>query len=231
MMKEKYKLLKKKNVLYIEDDLILQKNILEVLSSFFNTLLVASDGDEAYDIYLENQSKIDIIITDINMPNTDGITFCRYIRRENQTIPIVVISAYTDTDYLLDSIDLNIMSYITKPFTTKKTFLLLDKFLNYFKLNSYIFINADIQIDYESFMITVKNEKIQLTQKEAIFLKLLSENSVVPYDMMYSYIWDYAKSPSQDTVKSFVKKLKKKIPLNLFKNKKGVGYYLEVDSS
>ena len=226
MINKKYKLLKNKTVLYVEDDINLQKNIVEVLSNFFDTLLVASDGDEAYDIYIEKQNKIDIIITDINMPHTDGITLSKYIRKYDKNLPIVIVSAYTNTDYLLDSIDLNIITYITKPLTTKKVLNLLDKFLDYFKCSSHIVINNSLKFDYNSGTLSIDNNIIQLTKKETKFFKLLSENSIVTYDMMYEYMWDFDKAPSQDAVKSFMRKLKKKLPANLCHNKKGVGYYL-----
>ena len=227
MINKKYKLLQSKTVLYVEDDLELQEKNFSILSNFFKNVLVASDGDEAYDIYLENQNTIDILITDINMPNTDGIELCKYIREYQKGLPLVIISAYTNTDYLLDSIDLNILTYITKPFTTQKILGLLDKFLDFFELESHKILGKEIELDYENSMLLIKkNEAIKLTTKEKIFLKLLSENQMVRYDMMYEYMWDYGKSPSADAVKSFIRKLKRKLPIELFKNQKGEGYYL-----
>jgi len=226
MINKKYKLLKAKTILYVEDDLELQTNISLILNNFFDKVLIASDGDEAYDIYLENQNIIDIIITDINMPNTDGIQLCKHIREYQKELPIVIISAYTNTDYLLDSIDLNVLTYITKPFTTQKTLGLLDKFLEFFELNNQKELGQDIKLDCEQSLLSIKGETIKVTKKEKIFLKLLSENQTVTYDMMYEYMWDYEKSPSTDAVKSFIKKLKQKLPIELFKNQKGEGYYL-----
>jgi len=226
MINRKYKRLKQKTILYVEDDLELQEKIFSILSNFFKKVLVASDGDEAYDIYLENQNTIDIIITDINMPNTDGIELCKHIRKYQKGLPIVIISAYTNTDYLLDSIDLNILTYITKPFTTQKTLGLLDKFLEFFELNSHKALGEDIELDYEDSIITIKKKLIKVTTKEKIFLKLLSENQTVSYDMMYEYMWDYEKAPSADAIKSFIRKLKRKLSVELFKNQKGEGYYL-----
>jgi DNA-binding response OmpR family regulator len=160
------------------------------------------------------------------MPNTDGITLSKYIREYDKRIPIIIISAYTDTDYLLDSIDLNIVSYITKPFTTKKIFLLLDKILESFELDNQILLKNNIQFNYEQGLLTVDKESIVLTHRETTFLKLLTENSIVTYLMMYENMWDYDNQPTQNAVKSFIKKLKKKVPSDLFKNKQTVGYYL-----
>ena len=226
MLDKKYKLLKNKIVLYVEDDLALQSNIKQILGNFFDEILIASDGDEAIDIYLENQNRIDLMITDINMPKTNGIELSKYIREYDKKIPIVIISAYTNTDYLLDSIDLNIISYITKPFTTKKVFLLLDKILNYLELSNQILLKNDIKFNYEKGELLVEDKSIVLTSKETTFLKLLIDNDIVSYLMMYEYMWDYDKQPTQNAIKSFIKKIKKKVPKDLFKNKQGVGYYL-----
>lgn len=226
MIHKKYKLLKTKTILYVEDDLELQKNISLILKNFFDKVLIASDGDEAYDIYLENQNTIDIMITDINMPNTDGIQLCKHIREYQKELPIVILSAYTNTDYLLDSIDLNVLTYITKPFTTQKTLGLLDKFLEFFELNNQKELGENIKLDCDNSLLSINDESIKVTKKEKIFLKLLSENQTVTYDMMYEYMWDYERSPSADAVKSFIKKLKRKLPIELFRNQKGEGYYL-----
>jgi DNA-binding response OmpR family regulator len=226
MLDKRYKLLKSKVILYVEDDLALQSNIRQVLNNFFDEILIASDGDEAIDIYLQNQNRIDLMITDINMPKTNGIELSKYIREYDKKLPIVIMSAYTNTDYLLDSIDLNIVSYITKPFTTKKVFLLLDKILNYLELSNHFLLKNNIKFNYEKGELLVEEKSIILTSKETIFLKLLIDNDIVSYLMMYEYMWDYDKQPTQNAIKSFIKKIKKKIPKDLFKNKQGVGYYL-----
>ena len=226
MINKKYDLLKSKTILYIEDDISLQRNIKEILQHFFKKIYTADDGDEAYTLYIENQNKIDIIITDINMPNTDGITLSKAIREFDKKIPIVIVSAYTNTDYLLDSIDLNIISYITKPLTTNKTLKLLDKFLEYFQLTNSLTVNETIKFNHANGTLLINEESIQLTKKESKFFKLLIENDIVSYEMMYEYLWDYDKTPSEDALKSFVRKFKKKLPKDLCKNQKGVGYFL-----
>jgi DNA-binding response OmpR family regulator len=228
MIADKYRQLKSKTILYVEDDLDIQKSVAEIFSNFFETVLLACDGDEAYDIYLENQNRIDIIVTDINMPNTDGIELGKHIRKFRRDLPMVIISGYTDTEYLLESIDLNILTYITKPFTTQKTLTLLDKFLDYFEFNSHIVLAKNIEMDYDKSILYIEGKSIGLANKERIFLKLLAQNRMVRYDMIYEYMWDYSKPPSQNAVKSFMQKLKKKLPYELFHNKRGEGYYLSV---
>ncbi len=228
MIADKYSKLKSKSILYVEDDLALRKSVAEIFANFFDRVLLASDGDEAYDIYIENQNSIDIVITDINMPNTNGIELGKHIRKYRRDLPIVVISAYTETEYLLESINLNILTYVTKPFTTQKTLTLLDKFLEYFELSSYIKLSDDIELDYDKSLLHVEGEKIELSNKERVFMKLLAENSMVTYEMIEEYMWDYSKPPSQNAVKSFMQKLKRKLPYELFHNRRGEGYYLSI---
>ena len=227
MNTEKYILLQDKTVLYAEDDLELQFEVQEILNNFFKKVFIASDGDEALDIFIENQNKIDLIITDITMPNTDGMALSEYIREYDRNLPIIIMSAYTNTDYLLNSIDLNILTYITKPFTTKKVFMLLDKLLDFFNLNNQFILKDNIVFNSELGTITFENESVSLTSKEINFIKLLIENNIVTYTMMYENLWDYEAEVTSDAVKSFVKKIKKKIPTELLKNKQGVGYYLD----
>jgi len=227
MITNQHTILKDKTILYVEDDIALQQNIKEIFEHFFKKVHIASDGDDAYSVYIENQNTIDILITDINMPNTDGITLSKSIREFDKNLPIVIISAYTNTDYLLDSIDINIIKYITKPLTTKKVMSLLDKFLEYFQLSNSLSVNKHVQFNYANGLLTINNKAIQFTKKESKFFKLLFENDMVTYNMMYEYLWDYDKAPTQDAIKSFIKKFKKKLPDTICKNQQGVGYFLD----
>jgi len=227
MINDKYKFLKNKSILYVEDDISLQKNIKEVFMHFFKNIYIAKDGDEAYTLYIEHQNKIDMIITDINMPNTDGITLSKLIREFDKNIPIIIVSAYTNTDYLLDSIDLNVIKYITKPLTTNKIMKLLDKLLEHFKVTSCMNITQNIYFDYELNSLWLNKEEIKLTPKESKFLKLLCEHKIVTYDMMSEHLWNYESAPTQNAIKTFIKKLKMKLPDEILKNQQGVGYFVE----
>ncbi len=225
---KKYAILKNKKVLYIEDDIELQQDMVEVLKNFFNTIYTASEGEEAYDIFLEKE--IDLMLVDINIPKLNGIEFIKLVREHNQTIPIAIISAYTSTDYLLDSVELGLIKYAVKPLTTNKIMQLLDKFINYFKKHDKIEIAKGIFLDKKENALFVNGEKRDLTKKESKFLELLSENRILSYEMIDYEVWGYDKTPTDNAIRSFIKKLRKKLPPNTLKNKQGVGYYLDVES-
>jgi len=111
-----YDALKNKTVLYIEDELDVLQNISELLSHFFKTFYTASDGEMGYQTFINN--KIDILLVDIELPKMNGIELIKKIRQTHKDLPVVVISAYTKTDYLLESIELNLDKYIVKPLTS-----------------------------------------------------------------------------------------------------------------
>ncbi|MDA3908398.1 MAG: response regulator [Sulfurimonas sp.] len=116
-LKTKIALLKEKaghfSVLYVEDEQILREGISTFLSNIFTKLDTAPDGAEGLKKYTQN--KYDILITDIQMPNMDGIEMIRNIKEINEKQEIIVISAYTDSEYLTQCIGLGVTGYIVKP--------------------------------------------------------------------------------------------------------------------
>ncbi len=107
------KFLKNLNVLYVEDEVAAAKKFSSVLNKIFNTVYLALNGEEALKIYEKNH--IDIIISDINMPKMDGLELSSKIREKNHDIPIILITARTETNCLIKAIELNINHYVLKP--------------------------------------------------------------------------------------------------------------------
>lgn len=100
-------------VLYVEDDEEIANVMGNILTLFCKTLYRASNGEEGYECYLT--CKPDIIITDISMPKMNGIEMVKKIREQDKQIPIMINSAFSDQNYLLDSIYLGVSRYTVKP--------------------------------------------------------------------------------------------------------------------
>ncbi len=101
------------SILYAEDDQLVSQMLSSVLEDYFKNVYAAKDGQEALEIYEKEQ--IDIVLTDIRMPNLDGMELIKTIREKDKDIPIIVCSAHNDTQYLLESIQYKIDRYIIKP--------------------------------------------------------------------------------------------------------------------
>jgi len=115
----------KTRLLYIEDDQSIREVLSETLEEECLELIVAKDGLDGLAKYRE--FKPDMILTDIRMPKMDGITMSKEIRKENPDIPIIVSSAFSDSEYLLEAIGMGISSYLIKPINLIKLFKVLEE--------------------------------------------------------------------------------------------------------
>ena len=107
--------LKKCPILYVEDDAHIRNELSTLLANFFQEVYTANDGVDGFEVYKQNQEKIDIIISDISMPNMNGIEMVREIRDFDKEIPVIFATAYSDKEFLIDSIKLKVYEYIIKP--------------------------------------------------------------------------------------------------------------------
>lgn len=101
------------SVLYVEDEAMLRDGLLGSLRQLFGNVEVAEDGAVGLELY--RHADFDLVLTDISMPNMDGITMIRRIKEQNPTARIIVISAQNDTDKLLELINLGVDRFLTKP--------------------------------------------------------------------------------------------------------------------
>ncbi len=103
---KKYKRLKELTVLYVEDELDILEEIIDILNIKIGTLYTASNGQEGLDIY--NRQDIDIIVSDIQMPVMDGMTMIENIREVDKTIPIIITTAFNEIDFLKKDVKLKL---------------------------------------------------------------------------------------------------------------------------
>ncbi len=112
-------ILKEFNILYIEDDINLLKNGTDILQDFVKNIYPTTNTKDALEIL--QTKKVDVIISDILLENDNGIEFIKRIRKEFSILtPVILTTAYTDTNYLLESIKLKIENYIIKPINIKE---------------------------------------------------------------------------------------------------------------
>ncbi len=113
-----YDILKEFNVLYIEDDSGLLKNLSEILVDFVKNLYTADNTTDAYKILKENS--VDVIISDILIGDKNGLEFISFLKQNEINIPFILTTAYIETEYLLDAIKLKAVNYLVKPIKIKE---------------------------------------------------------------------------------------------------------------
>ncbi len=119
---ELVKYTKNLTLLYVEDNPETRKAILSVLDTLFDNIIEAVDGVDGLEKY-KNNPNIQIIISDINMPNMNGLEMSKKIKELNSDIPILIFSAHNEVNYFIDAIKIGIEGYLLKP-------LNLNQFIN-----------------------------------------------------------------------------------------------------
>ncbi len=224
-------ILKNYTILYVEDDEEVRRVAVEYLSRICKRVYEAENGKVALNVWRDE--KPDIIITDISMPKMSGIDMARYIRAEDQKTPIIVATAYTDQEYLIKAVELQLVKYIVKPITKEKLMGALELSLQRMEDKSKFSLPLSDTCSYNGFSkeIICDGKIIKLTKNELLFLDLLAFNTsrVVTYDEIEAQIWPY-EGMSSDAIRSLVRALRKKLPDDALDNISGIGYKLNVYS-
>jgi two-component system response regulator VanR len=225
MPREEYKKLK---ILYVEDQEFIRINAVSYLKRLFYDVYEASNAFEALDIIKKFQPHI--VITDIKMPELNGLDMIRKIREYDSQTQFIVISAFTDTKYLLDAIDLGLVKYLTKPIRHETLYPLLLKCAKNIcqKNTNKKLLSENCYFDIVTNTLLFDGKEVKLSNYELKFFKLLTKNSprVVSYEEIQNFIW-YDEYMSENAIRLLVRDLRKKLPINTIKNISKIGYKLE----
>ena len=225
MNEEKLIRLKYLTLLLVEDDEVLLSKLQTILSIFFKEVLTALNGQEALAIY--KKQKVDMIISDYTMPIMSGYELFETIRKENKTIPLTIISNYTDTDKLLNSIPLSLAYYLVKPVyydTLTATLLKMIERLDDANLCSYQ-ISENITYDNMKNELQENGKKVALSKSEIIALELFLKNSdkIITQNQLELHL-DPEHEKSDQAIKSLIYRLRKKLGKDKILNISGIGY-------
>lgn len=211
-------------ILCVEDEDGIREVVVDTLKYYFDEVYEARDGIEAYEIYCDYKPKI--ILTDIQMKNCDGVEFVKKVRKTDQSTAIIMLTAYSNEEYLMDLINLNINHYILKPLNLKKLNEALLKYLR--KTLEPITLYPELIMDLQKRELIYKNEQvISLRKREKDFLHLLFEkkDGILTYTDIEEELWG-EKDMTTYALKSFIKDLRSKLPINVIKNVSQEGYTL-----
>lgn len=204
-----------KTVLLVEDE----RRLREIVSDYFRNegfeVIEAEDGKKALELFAEHE--IDLIMLDIMLPEIDGWSVCRRIRKES-AVPIIMLTARSDEDDTLLGFELGADEYVTKPFSPKvlvaraKTLLKrADGVVGVAEENAMSL--AGIEVNRLSRTVLVDGEEIILTHKEFELLAYLMENKgiVLSRQHLLDQLWGYDYYGDDRTVDTHIKKLRNKL--------------------
>ena len=221
-------------ILVVEDDKEIQELITYFLTKEGYEVDRASDGLEGLKLLKENKN--DLVILDLMLPNLDGKNFTKIVRdisSEYGEPVIIMLTAKTEIEDVLDGLEIGADDYMKKPFDPRELVLRIKKFLKTtdreIKNEKYRF--KDIEVDESRHMVTANGEEVELSKKEYDLLLLLIKNSdlVITRERILDKVWNSNYYTGDRTVDVYISKLRDKIPelSGCIKTVKGVGYKLE----
>lgn len=226
-----------KKILIADDN----KQITTILSGYAKKEgfepVIALDGAEALDKYLQYENEIAVVLLDVMMPEIDGFEVCRRLRKESM-VPIIMITARGEDYDKIMGLDIGADDYVIKPFSAPEVMARVRAVLRRLgaqePANAQTLSYANLYINLEKYMVQINSEEVPLTKKEIELLWTLAKNStkVFSRDNLLDSIWGYDYFGDSRTVDSHIKRLRAKLdkyehPLWEIKTIWGVGYRFE----
>jgi len=217
--------LKDFSILCVEDEDGIRTRVVNTLKYYFDEIYEANSGNSGYKLYEEH--KPDIIISDIQMADGDGISLIKKIREKDLDTKIIMLTAYSNEEYLINLINLQINHYILKPLNSDKLLEALRSTLSD-KMTPILNLDNDICLDVAKRELLYEGDRIALRKRECAFLQLLHKNKkccVTSYEQIEAHIWE-EKHMSFTALKTFIKEIRKKLPKEIIVNVSQEGYKL-----
>ncbi|MCP4970864.1 MAG: response regulator transcription factor [Arcobacter sp.] len=227
-------------VLLVEDEDVARKTLSFYLNNIFDEVIVACDGEEASSIFkmnLEQEKQFDLVLTDLKMPNKDGLSMIDDIRILVPNQRFIIVSAHKNEDDLLKLINLRVLGYFVKPLNIDnmmemlkkaKEEVLADNDLTYVE-DTLLVVNNVYTYNKLNDKLYNKENIVKLSKKELDILKVLIDNvgEVVPVEKFKEIVWDDINT-NDSAFRTVMKRLKDKVKDNDFIiSHKGYGYIIE----
>ncbi|MDX4058108.1 response regulator transcription factor [Aliarcobacter skirrowii] len=215
--------MKNLKVLIVEDEIDLANLIKSSIKELFFKVVIAKDGLEAIKKF--DSFKPDIIISDIMMPNLNGLEMSKKIKERYSETPIVILSAHSHKEMLLEAINLGISKYFIKPFDIEEFIEYLKELSKKINKNKSIKLKDNFVFDFNNLSLYQNDILVNLTKRERQFLALLIENKnsyVTTFDIKKT-LWKN-EIVSDERLRTFIKRLRVKTSKELIENVSSQGY-------
>src|SRR5437588_7658571 len=207
----------KKNILVVDDEAQITRVLKTSLSSLGYGIRTAADGEEALQVIQEWSP--DLIITDLRMPNMNGLELCREVRKESQ-VPIIVLSVKGEETIKVQALDAGADDYVTKPFSMNELTARIRAALRRASVPEQPQLPAieigDFRIDVPARKVLVKTHEVHLTPKEFDLLVYLARHpgKVLTHRSLLSAVWGPNSVEQPEYLRVFIGQLRKKLELD-----------------
>ncbi|MEN4046084.1 MULTISPECIES: response regulator transcription factor [Sulfurimonas] len=220
-------------LLYAEDEYTTRKNHIAYIKSRYNcTVYEADNGEEALSLYKTHSPHI--VLTDITMPFLSGLELSKEIRKISKHTQIIILTAHSEKEKLLEALSMQMLNYLVKPIKRKELTQSIDIALELLKTESFtkniIHLNTISTYNLDTKEYFVNNTLILLSNYETKLLHLLCLNvnkSLNSFDIFVNIWEDNDKEYSAASIRTLIKKLRKKLPDGILINIYGGLYTLK----
>ena len=217
----------KTKLLLLEDDLTLSETVVDYFEEQGFEVIPAYDGEEAQDIIYEQ--KFDLFLLDVNVPSMNGFELLKTVRSEGNMTPAIFITSLNSMTSLEEGFESGCDDYIRKPFELKELLLRVQTIIKreFSKTkDTLIKIDENITFDTRTNELIKDNQAVQLNFKEQKLLKFFLQNSdeLLVHDRIYDYVWDYDEQYSDNSLRTYIKNLRKVLGKERIVSLKKLGY-------
>lgn len=209
-------------ILVIEDEHKIGTAIKKGLGQEHHIVDIAFTGEEGQDLALSEE--YDLIILDLMLPDIDGLTICKEIRKNNIHTPILILTAKGQTEDKVEGLDAGADDYLTKPFSFEELLSRIRALARRPAKNvDEVLKFGDLVLIPKLFKVTRGKKEIFLSNKEFSLLEYLlrHQGQILTKDQIMSHVWSYDDDILPNTIEVFIRNLRLKIEAP-FKNKKPI---------
>jgi len=205
----------KPNILVVDDEPQITRVLKTTLASHGYSIRTAHDGDEA--VQLMKDWPPDLVITDLRMPNMDGLALCRHVRAKSE-VPIIVLSVRGEERSKVEALDAGADDYVTKPFSVDELLARVRAALRRASAakkpqSDEVIEIGDFRVDLQGHSVHLKGQEVKLTPKEFDLLVYLARHpgKVITHRALLAGVWGATSTEQPEYLRVFVGHLRKKL--------------------
>lgn len=198
-------------ILVVDDEAQILRVLRHILTAHNYTVRTAEDGDSALEVFSEWRP--DLVVTDLQMPNTDGFELCNKVRSISD-VPIIVLSVASEETTIVNALDAGADDYVTKPFGANELLARIRSSLRRVPEKTVEVVEAgDFRVDVSAHHATMRGDVLRLTPKEFDLLACLVRNSdrVLTHTFLLKEVWGHYYTEQPEALRVLVGSLRKKI--------------------